>query len=311
MAAPFSDLIPKQVAEGLYIDIKTRSVCDPRDTDPRVYSENWSTDVRVAGYAIGQDQVKLWYPGDPVPVDLTRVIASGSPIISYDARFARALFINIMGPRYDWPIPPLQQFVSMAAMAAAMGLRSSLDDAAEAMEIASRQDKETRDLMRRMARPRSKTKIRCHVCGMMTCSDPEFFRTTLTWWDGDEDRARLGVYCAQDVCRGRALYPLLRPLSQSERQVWLRDQLTYERGMGFGSLYLNPTPRIQEGQTATADAKPAAPEMVPNWIRDHVTLIHLLAKPLIGQGKVIAAGFGEDPGETDPKSGKSGRASSA
>jgi hypothetical protein len=297
-----------KATESLYIDIKTRSVCDLRHTDPRVYCENWSTDVWVVGYAIGQDHVKLWYPADPVPEDLTRALTSGLPIISYDARFVRALFINIMGPRYGWPIPPLQQFVCMAAMASAMGLPSGLDDAAEAMGFAECKDKETRSLMRRMTRPHSKTKVRCHICGMMTCNHAEFFRTNLTWWDGDEDRARLGAYCAQEVSTARALYALLRPLSESEREVWLRDQASYERGMGFDSLFLDPTQHIQEGQTATADTKPAAPEIVPNWIRAHVTLVHSLATPLIGQGKVIAAGFGENPDETDPKSGKSGRA---
>jgi hypothetical protein len=42
-------------------------------------------------------------------------------------------------------------------------------------------------------------------------------------------------------------------------------------------------------------------------VRAHVEIIHGLAKPLIGQGKVIATGFGEDPNQNDPKTGKPGR----
>ena len=149
------------MAQGLHIDIKTRSVCDQRKVDPRAYAENWSTDILVAGYAIGQDEVKLWHPDDPVPEDLTQAIASGLPIISSDAQFVRALFINIMGPRYDWPIPPLERWVCMAAMAAAMGLPSGLDDAAKAKGIAVHKDKEARSLIRRMTRPRSRTPQLC------------------------------------------------------------------------------------------------------------------------------------------------------
>ena len=47
-------------------------------------------------------------------------------------------------------------------------------------------------------------------------------------------------------------------------------------------------------------------EIVPHWIRAHVRIIHSLATPLTGQAVVIAAGFGEDPGRTDPKTGKPG-----
>jgi len=58
-----------------------------------------------------------------------------------------------------------------------------------------------------------------------------------------------------------------------------------------------------------ANTKPqGASAIVPEWIRDHVLLIHILAKPLAGQGKVIATCFGEDPNAIDPKTGKPGKA---
>jgi hypothetical protein len=48
------------------------------------------------------------------------------------------------------------------------------------------------------------------------------------------------------------------------------------------------------------------PEIEPTLIRDHVRLIHFLSQPLTGQGKVVATGFGEDPNQNDPKTGKPG-----
>lgn len=49
------------------------------------------------------------------------------------------------------------------------------------------------------------------------------------------------------------------------------------------------------------------PEIVPDRIRDHVRLIHALAAPLAGKGVVVVTGFGADPDEIDPKTGKPGR----
>ena len=71
----------------------------------------------------------------------------------------------------------------------------------------------------------------------MTCDHDKMFKTSLAWWDAAEDRARLDSYCVQDVRTARALFPLLRPLSQSAREAWLRDQITYERGMGFDTRH--------------------------------------------------------------------------
>jgi DNA polymerase bacteriophage-type len=244
------------VTRGLYIDIKTRSVCDHRKADPRAYAENWSTDIWVAGYAIGQGEVKLWHPDDPVPEDLTQAISSGLPIISYDAPLVRALFVNIMGPRHGWPIPPLTQWICMAAMAATMDLPTGLDDAAKVMGIAERKDNEARSLIRRMTRPRSRTPQLCAICGKMTCDHHKMFKTSLAWCDDHEDRARLDAYCVQDVRIARALFPLLRPLSQSAREAWLRDQITYERDKGFDWSPSEPIASSVGGRPA----RPRAPQ---------------------------------------------------
>jgi hypothetical protein len=162
--------------------------------------------------------------------------------------------------------------------------------------------------MLRMARPRSKTHIRCVSCGMMSCDCQKMFKTQLAWWEDAEDRARLDGYCMQDVRTVRALCDVLRPLSRSERELWLADQVVNERSRVINPPITEHTPSIASDPTVITEVKPqGAPEIVPDWIRDHVQLIHTLAKPLAGQGKVVATGFGEDPGQTDPKTGKPGR----
>ncbi len=41
-------------------------------------------------------------------------------------------------------------------------------------------------------------------------------------------------------------------------------------------------------------------------VRAHAEHIHRLAAPLAGNGKLIVAGFGEDPNRVNPKTGKRG-----
>jgi DNA-directed RNA polymerase subunit N (RpoN/RPB10) len=282
-------------------------VCDRRKVDPRTYTQNWSTGIWVAGFAIGHDDVKLWHPGEPVPQELTQAIESKLPIISHDTPFKRALFIDIMGPRYGWPIPVLEQWVCTEAMAAEMALPRGLDDAAKAVGITELKDKEALSLLRRMARPRWKTRVRCYSCGKIVCAHHEMFKTTLERRDEAEDRARLDGYCIQDVLTERALFALLPPLSQSAREKWLLDQAANERGSGFDTAFTQFTAGIAESSAVTTNGRQqGAPEVVPDWIRDHVRFMHMLAEPLAGQGKVVAAGFGEDPDKTDPKTGKPG-----
>ena len=211
--------------EALYIDIKTRSVCDRRKVDPWTYAGNWATDVWVMGFAVGHGEVQLWHPGEPLPEALIETISSGAPIFCYDAPFHHALFAALMRPRYGWPMPLLEQWGCAAAMAAAVKLPNGLDEAATAKGVGGPKDKEARSLIRRMARPRSKTHFRCLSCGMMTCDDHEMWKTSLVWWDGVEDRALLDSYCIQDVLTGRALVDGLPPLSESQHEAWLRDQV--------------------------------------------------------------------------------------
>ncbi len=57
------------------------------------------------------------------------------------------------------------------------------------------------------------------------------------------------------------------------------------------------------------DAAPngVVPKIELDLIRTHAEIIHELAAPLVGRGKLIIACFGEVPDEPDPKTGKMGR----
>ena len=198
--------------EGFHLDFETHSDINLVKVGPFVYTENWSTDVWCCGYALGEGEVKLWRPGMDIPAEYLQAYYTGRPFIAHNAGFERAVIQNIMLARYGWPMPPLNQWVCTAAMAAAMALPRALDGACKVMNLDQQKDEGGHDLMMRMARPRSRTHIPCIVCGLMACDHHDMFKTVLTWWDDEERRQRLGAYCMQDVRAERAKRLALLPL---------------------------------------------------------------------------------------------------
>ncbi len=198
----------------LHIDFETRSALDLRKVGLDNYARHPTTDVWCMAWALGDDAPQVWLPtlGAAVsPVFVFSHIRSGGHVYAHNAPFELAIWNNIMVPRYGWPpLKPEQTFCTMA-MAYAMGLPGSLEDAAIAMGLSIKKDTEGRSLMLRMARPRS--------------TDP------LVWWDEPEKLQRLYAYCKQDVEVERELTKRLMPLSETERMVWLMDYEINQRGV--------------------------------------------------------------------------------
>ena len=110
----------------LHIDFETRSTVDLRKTGLHRYAAHPTTDLWCACWEL--DGVEgTWRPGDPIP-DLTADI-----IYAFNAGFEYAIWFNILGPRYGWPVPDITQFRCTAAMAAAMSLPRNLGDAIAAV----------------------------------------------------------------------------------------------------------------------------------------------------------------------------------
>jgi DNA polymerase bacteriophage-type len=157
------------LVEGYHEDFETRSACDLKKGGPWVYSSHWSTDVWCCAYKLGSGPVKLWRPGMPEPEERRFARSRKLPFIAWNVGFERAIENRIMGPRYGWDVPPLEEWVDPAAMAAAMALPRGLDDCAMVMGNDERKDRASHALMLRMARPRTKIAIPCHLCGHVHC----------------------------------------------------------------------------------------------------------------------------------------------
>lgn len=202
---------------AIHIDFETRSAVDLKRSTTHAYSLDPSTDVWCMAYAIGDGEVKLWVNGDDFPQEILDVAKSGQEyyFIAHNAHFELTIWNNLCCPRYGWPKLPIHRTYCTMAMAYAMALPGSLENAAIATGLDVRKDTEGRSLMIRMASPRKTLEDGSH-----------------TWWGDKERRERLYAYCKNDVVVERALEQRLKPLSPAERELWLLDCEINNRGIG-------------------------------------------------------------------------------
>lgn len=201
----------------LSIDFESRSTVDLRKTGVYPYAADPTTDLWCMAYALGDGEVQLWLPGDPVPGEIEYALNRRMEFRAWNAAFERIMWREICVPRYGFPVVPLDLWVDTAAEAAAMSLPRGLGKAAEVLGLGDRKDDQGHRLMLQMAKPRRPRKH----------EDP---RQTY-WWNTPDKIARLCDYCNQDVVVERAVAKKLRPLKDSERSVYLLDQRANDRGV--------------------------------------------------------------------------------
>jgi DNA polymerase bacteriophage-type len=203
------------VIDFLHLDVETRSTVALKLAGPWVYAQHASTDLWCACWAIGAGAIQTWRPGDPPPTELVEHVAAGHPVVAHNAMsFERVIWRHVLAARYGWPEPTLEQWHCTGALAAAMALPRSLDEAARALGLPAQKDIAGHRLMLQMARPR--------------LIEPD---NSIVWWDVPGKVARLIAYCRQDVEVERALHRRLRFLSDAEREVFLLDARINERGV--------------------------------------------------------------------------------
>ncbi|NBN62076.1 DNA polymerase family A protein [Pannonibacter tanglangensis] len=192
----------------VHIDFETRSTCELKTAGAHKYAEHPDTGVWCMAYAVDDDPVRIWKPGDPWPgLDM------GATFMAHNATFELQIWNKIMVRRYGWPALLVEQMRCTMAMAYALGLPGSLEQAAAAVGLPVRKDMDGRNQMLRMAKPRQ-----------MTANGP-------IWWDDPARLERLYSYCMNDVVVERELERRLVPLSADEQALWVLDQIINERGV--------------------------------------------------------------------------------
>jgi DNA polymerase bacteriophage-type len=223
----------------LHRDYESRGVLKLEDVGAWRYAADSRTEILCCAYAVDDEPVKLWRPGDPVPPEFFEAARYADwEVAAHNAQFEIALEHFILTRRHGFPKFPLSNQRCTMAMALACSLPPKLELAAQVLELLHQKDKAGQRLMLMLAKPRRPRKD----------EDPQ----ALLWFDDEERRQRLYEYAKQDVEVERELYQALRPLSPEELAIWQFDMRVNARG-----FYVDRA--LAEAARAVAQA--AAPEL--------------------------------------------------
>lgn len=177
------------------------------------YATHPSTDVNCLGWAIDEDDVELWVPGDPIPVKLTAAIERGDAVAAWNAQFERLIWNHVL-VRYGFKPLPIERFYCIAALSRCRGHPGKLEKAPRFAGVPFYKDMEGHHLMLKLCKPR-----RIEEDG------------TVIWWDYPEDYERLGEYCRQDVVVERAMFHMHMPLTDGELADYHLSEHINDRGV--------------------------------------------------------------------------------
>lgn len=201
------------MSDPLFIDLETRSAVDLRTHGAFRYFESPTTDVLMACFAIGSSEIKQWLRDDPCPPEIVEHIAAGRPVSGWNVfGFERLALDAVLGPRYGWPVPALEQYTDTMHAAAAMSLPRALGDAAAALGLEVQKDKEGMRLIRKFSIPRRDG----------AWNEPA---------DHPDDFQRFISYCRIDVEVERAIRARVVPLSDAEQCLTVLDAKINSRGV--------------------------------------------------------------------------------
>jgi DNA polymerase len=209
-----------QHADHQYVlvrDFETRSLSRLSAVGAHRYAVDPSTEVLCVAFAINDDPVRLWTPGNAIPREFFEAAVNPNWIVvAHNDAFETAIEQYLLAPRYEWPIVPISRHKCTMAAALACGLPARLSAVADALELANRKDAAGERLMHQMSKPRHARKD----------EDP----SGIYWFEDQERLNRLYSYCIQDIEVERELYQRLPPLPPSEQVLWMLNHTINTRG---------------------------------------------------------------------------------
>ena len=125
----------------LHRDFETYSKLELPKVGAHRYAQDPSTGVWCMAFAVDDGPVKLWWPGDPVPPEFFE--AERDPnwtVVAHNDEFETTIEQHILGPRYGFPLVPLERHCCTQAMALALALPAKLEMLADALELEHRKD---------------------------------------------------------------------------------------------------------------------------------------------------------------------------
>ena len=201
----------------LHRDVETRGVLMLGKVGAHRYARDPRTEILCVAYAVDNEPMQLWLPGDAVPPEF--IEAAKNPnwlVVAHNAAFEREIEQHILGPRFGFPLIPIERQRCTMVMALALSLPAKLETVARALALRHQKDDVGHRLMLMMAKPR---KARGD-------EDPN----RIYWFEDPDRLGRLYEYVQHDVETERELFGRLPPLSPSEQALWALDATINQRG---------------------------------------------------------------------------------
>jgi DNA polymerase len=190
-----------------YLDIETHSNTNLELSGPSAYVEHPTTQLLVVAYALDDQPVRTWQPGQPVPDDLLTAIAGGCRVSAHNFGFDKAVWHRLLVP-LGWPAIPLDRWTCTAFRARLARLPAGLEVVARVLRLPWQKDAAGKKFMRSLI----KRDLKTHP---------------LT----EEERDRLAAYCVIDVETLRALDCALPEIPDEWRELFELDHVMNTRGM--------------------------------------------------------------------------------
>jgi DNA polymerase len=229
-------------AHVLHRDYETRSQVRLQLVGAHRYAADPSTEILCAAYAIGDEPVQLWTPGDPIPAGWIEAASNPNWIVAaHNDSFETAIERHVLAPRFGWPLIPLDRHCCTQAMALVAGLPARLSAVADAIELSHRKDAAGERLMHQTSKPRRPHKD----------EDPH----QIFWFDDQERLDRLYAYCCQDVEVERELCGRLAPLSPAEQSLWALSTKINARGFHIDRAFAEAARQIAQAAAPEIDAE--------------------------------------------------------
>jgi DNA polymerase len=229
---------PKHV---LYRDFESRGVISLKKAGAHKYAADPGTEIVCVAYALDDEPVQIWTPADPIPPEVIEAANHPNYLVAAHGPFELVFEQNNLGPRFGWPRTPLSRQRCTMTLALALSLPGSLENAAKALSLIHQKDKAGQRLMLQMAKPRRPRKNEN--------------QNGVYFFDDDARKQRLHAYCAYDVQILRELYQRLRPLSETEQELWELDQQINSRGFHVDREFAEAARRIAEAARPEMDAE--------------------------------------------------------
>jgi len=152
----------------LFRDFETKGTLSLNDVGAWKYAAHPETGIWCCAYAVDNEAVKLWTPGDPIPPEYIEAAQNPDWLVSaFNDGFERQIEAHIMAPRYGWPTIPIERHRCSQAAALALSLPAKLETVALALGLAEQKDEAGHATMLAMSKPRKPRKIRRDFIGTM------------------------------------------------------------------------------------------------------------------------------------------------